>query len=137
MKTWLFAFALVAASTHAMDKLPFTEADAFREVASGHCGAPSLPCLPGQCNGPRWIVQPIPGTVEVCAAGSGAIQTVAMKTQGKIAQHCVQIEMDAGRPYFINVFSTEPFEPLEWKVPGYMRGKVPLGFQFPPGPTAK
>ncbi len=122
----------VAASAVGMEKMPFTEGDAVREISSGHCGQGVIGT--GLVDGMGWLVQPIPGPVKVCMAASGTIETIAMQTQHLAVQRCVTIDMDAGRPYYVMAHSRELHEKLIWKVPGYLEGPVPLGFQLPPVP---
>ena len=119
--------ALLCAPAWAMDKRPMTESDAFRDMMSGVCGF-DRQVGTGLVDGKGWLHQPISGSVEVCTAeDGGTIQVLGTKT----ATHCVLIDWLGGKPYYVVVRATEPTQ-LVWKIPGFERGAVPIGFQSAP-----
>lgn len=117
--------ALWAGNASAIDKPAFVEADAVSSVAAGMCG--SLPVGTGLVNGRGWIHQPIPGPVQLRLSGPGMISTIGQKPQ-----RAITIDMFAGRMSYIQTHDTAAGSRLEWKVPGYVWGAVPVGFQLPP-----
>ncbi|HWH83251.1 MAG TPA: hypothetical protein VNU71_13555 [Burkholderiaceae bacterium] len=107
-----------------MDKPAFTEVDAMRAVAGGACRTLGLGT--GFVNGRGWLHQPIPGPVLLRLSGSGTIAQI-----GRPAQATLTLDMRAGKPYYV-IVDAPPSSRLEWKVPGYDWGPVPIGFQLPP-----
>lgn len=118
------ALIIFCSGAKGMDKMSFTEADALKAVSSGMCG--SLPVGTGLVRGKGWIHQPIPGPVTVRLTGGGTVAAINQPAASSIV-----IDMYAGRQSYIMVDAPEG-SVLEWKVPGYIWGKVPIGFQLPP-----
>lgn len=125
MRALVLLAALLAGNACAIDKAAFTEADAKGAVAAGMCG--SLPLGTGLVNGVGWVHQPIPGLVQLRLSGGGTISTIGQKPQRSIT-----LDMYAGRMSYIRTHDAPPGSRLEWKVPGYVWGAVPVGFQLPP-----
>ncbi|HZT56261.1 MAG TPA: hypothetical protein VFA35_08555 [Burkholderiaceae bacterium] len=125
MRALMLCLALLAGNAAAIDKPAFTEADAVRAVGAGMCG--SLPVGTGLVNGRGWIHQPIPGPVQLRLSGAGMVSTI-----GQPPQRSITLDMFAGRMNYIQTHGTAPGSRLEWKVPGYVWGPVPVGFQLPP-----
>lgn len=124
MRALALTLALLCSSASAMDKTAFTEADALKVIAGGMCG--SLPVGTGLINGRGWLHQPIPGPVVVRLSGGGTVATI-----GQPAAASITLDMYAGRQSYIMV-NAPAASLLEWKVPGYAWGRVPVGFQLPP-----
>jgi hypothetical protein len=125
MRAFVLLLALVTGSAWAIDKPAFTEADAVRSVSAGMCG--SLPVGTGLVKGRGWVHQPIPGPVQLRLSKAGTVSTIGQKPQRTIT-----LDMYAGRLSYIETQDTVPGSRLEWKVPGYEWGAVPVGFQLPP-----
>ena len=128
MRALLLALALLCGTASAMDKVAFTEVDAVKAVASGMCG--SLPVGTGLVRGKGWLHQPIPGPVIVRLSGGGTVASI-----GQPAAASITLDMYAGRQSYIMVDAPAGSR-LEWKVPGFMWGEVPVGFQLPPTGSA-
>lgn len=124
MRALAFTLALLCGPVSAMDKTAFTEADALKAVASGMCG--SLPVGTGLVKGKGWLHQPIPGPVVVRLSGGGTVASI-----GQPAAASITLDMYAGRQTYV-VVNAPVGSKLEWKVPGFMWGEVPVGFQLPP-----
>ena len=125
MRALVFLTALLAGNAFAIDKPAFTEADAVSSVKAGMCG--SLPVGTGLAKGRGWLHQPIPGPVQLRLSGSGTLSAIGQKPQRSIT-----LDMYAGRLSYIETQGAVPGSRLEWKVPGYVWGTVPVGFQLPP-----
>ena len=128
MRALLLFLALFSGPAAALDKPAFTEADAVGAVAAGMCG--SLPVGTGLLSGRGWVHQPIPGPVQLRMSGAGTVSTIAQPPRRSIT-----LDMYAGRLSYIQTHDTEPGSRLEWKVPGHVWGRVPVGFQLPPSGT--
>lgn len=124
MRVFLPILALLCGTVSAMDKVAFTEVDAIKAVASGVCG--SLPVGTGLVRGKGWLHQPIPGPVVVRLSGGGTVATI-----GQPAAASITLDMYAGRQSYI-VVDAPRSSVLEWKVPGFAWGAVPVGFQLAP-----
>ena len=124
MRAITLTLALLCGTASAMDKTAFSEADAIKAVAGGMCG--SLPVGTGLVRGRGWLHQPIPGPVAVRLSGSGTVSAI-----GQPAAASITLDMYAGRQSYIAVDAPAGSR-LEWKVPGFMWGAVPVGFQLPP-----
>ena len=87
----------------------------------------------GLVGGIGWLHQPIPGPVTLrTVSAAGTIQTIDMRSRGIAPQHSITLDMYAGRPHYVMVQYAMSKDALEWKVPGYTWGPVPLGFQLSP-----
>ena len=124
MRVFALCFAMLGGTTYAMDKAAFTEADAFKAVSSGMCGSQSIGT--GLVRGKGWVHQPIPGPVVMRLSGGGTVKTI-----GQAAAPSITLDMYAGRVSYIEVDAPRG-SVLEWKVPGFAWGAVPVGFQLPP-----
>lgn len=125
MRAFVLLTALLAGNASAIDKPAFTEADAIGSVSAGMCG--SLPVGTGLVGGRGWVHQPIPGPVQLRLSGAGLVSTIGQKPQRSIT-----LDMYAGRMSYIQTQDAPSGSRLEWKVPGYVWGPVPVGFQLPP-----
>ena len=124
MKALILSLALLCGTASAIDKPAFSEVDAVRAVAGGMCGTLGLGT--GFVNGRGWLHQPIPGPVQFRLSGAGTMGTVGLRNQKTLT-----LDMNAGKPYFV-IVDAPAGSRLEWKVPGYLWGAVPVGFQLPP-----
>ena len=125
MRALVLALALLCGSVQAMDKVPMDDAYALKAIASGECQ--KLPFGSGLRNGRGWVHSPIPGNVQVWMLEGGTVSTIGQPEGAEVV-----LDMRPGRQNPITTHPASPTDRLMWKVPGFMPGPVPPGFQLPP-----
>lgn len=110
---------LFTANGFAAQPVP-TDAQAQQAHAKGACGSLG-PGTGLSVDGRGWIVSMIPGRHQFRMTDGG---TVGVTVTG-----ATQLDLDAGRPYYI-VVKGDPSK-LEWKVPGSNWGPVSKLFEYP------
>ena len=125
MRALFSALMLVCGAAFGMDKPPMDDVFALKAVVSGECQ--KLPFGSGLRNGRGWVHQPIPGDVPVWMSEGGTVETIG-QPEGQV----VVLDMRPGRMNPITVHPKSKTDKLMWKVPGFLPGEVPPGFQIPP-----